>query len=221
MQYYFFYLISNLFLLIEGWLLYRIVLVSVKHQHESAIGIHIIAFFLVFWPEGMWDLSSLTRDWNHASCIGKRSLNHWTTREVWTGGLVSKMLSEDQNWGSRRGECLRLPHLFSLQSWPWSLTLDVTWEVGTIRTSELSWIGEHGAANLAEVREEMCLGPVWAVCMLYSGGLFSVHDWMSGSEYQAASTSPTLNLTSLLPSLALQYLPPSPRKDASDCLSFS
>ena len=87
--------------------------------------------------------------------------------------------------------------------------------------SELSWIGEHGAANLAEVREEMCLGPVWALCMLYSGGLFLVHDWMSGSEYQAASTSPMLNLTSLLPSLALHYLPPSPRKDAFDCLSFS
>ena len=87
--------------------------------------------------------------------------------------------------------------------------------------SELSWIGEHGAASLAEVREEMCLGPVWAVCMLYSGGVFLVHDWMSRREYQAASMSPTLNLTSLLWSLALQYLPPSPRKAASDCLSSS
>ena len=65
----------------------------------------------------------------------------------------------------------------------------------------------------------MCLGPVWVVCMLYSGGVFLVHDWMSRREYQAASMSPTLNLTSLLWSLALQYLPPSPRKDASDCLS--
>ena len=92
-------------------------------------------------------------------------------------------------------------------------------EAGRIRTSELSWIGEHRAPSLAEVREEMCLGPVWVVCMLYSGGLFSVHDWMSGSEYQAAPMSPTLNLTSLLPSLARQCLPPSPRKDASDCLS--
>ena len=31
---------------------------------------------------GMWDPSSLTRDWTHAPCIGRRILNHWTTREV-------------------------------------------------------------------------------------------------------------------------------------------
>ena len=29
----------------------------------------------------MWDLSSLTRDETHAHCIGRQSLNHWTTRE--------------------------------------------------------------------------------------------------------------------------------------------
>ena len=30
----------------------------------------------------MWDLSSLTRDRTHTPCIGRQSLNHWTTREV-------------------------------------------------------------------------------------------------------------------------------------------
>ena len=30
----------------------------------------------------MWDLSSLTRYHTHVPCIGKRILNHWTTREV-------------------------------------------------------------------------------------------------------------------------------------------
>jgi len=30
----------------------------------------------------IWDLSSLTRDWTHAPCIGSWSFNHWTTREV-------------------------------------------------------------------------------------------------------------------------------------------
>ena len=39
-------------------------------------------FFLVFWPRGIWDLSSLTRDRTHAPCIGRQRLNHWTTREV-------------------------------------------------------------------------------------------------------------------------------------------
>ena len=30
----------------------------------------------------MWDLSALTRDRTRVSCIGRRILNHWTTREV-------------------------------------------------------------------------------------------------------------------------------------------
>ena len=37
---------------------------------------------LVFWLRGMWDLSSRTRDQTHTPCIGRRSLNHWTGREV-------------------------------------------------------------------------------------------------------------------------------------------
>ena len=38
--------------------------------------------FLIFWPRGMWDLSSLTRDGTHTRCVGRQSLNHWTTNEV-------------------------------------------------------------------------------------------------------------------------------------------
>ena len=38
--------------------------------------------FWSFWPWGMWDLSSLTGDWTHTSCIGRWSLNHWTVRKV-------------------------------------------------------------------------------------------------------------------------------------------
>ena len=30
----------------------------------------------------MWDLSSPARDRTHTPCIGKQSLNHWTTSEV-------------------------------------------------------------------------------------------------------------------------------------------
>ena len=37
---------------------------------------------LVFWPTGMWDLSSQTRDGSHILCIGRWGLNHGTTREV-------------------------------------------------------------------------------------------------------------------------------------------
>ena len=37
---------------------------------------------LVFWLRGMWDLSSLTRARTRTPCIGRRSLNHRTARDV-------------------------------------------------------------------------------------------------------------------------------------------
>ena len=36
----------------------------------------------VFLPQGMWDLSPPTRDWTWTPCLGRWTLNHWTTREV-------------------------------------------------------------------------------------------------------------------------------------------
>ena len=42
----------------------------------------LLFYVLVFWPRGMWDLSSLIRDRTHTPCIGRRSPNHWTTRKV-------------------------------------------------------------------------------------------------------------------------------------------
>ena len=45
----------------------------------------LLFYVLVFWAPGMWDLSSLIRDWNHIPWAERRSLSHWTTREVlWT-----------------------------------------------------------------------------------------------------------------------------------------
>ena len=42
----------------------------------------LLLYALVFWPQGLWDLSSLTRDQICTLPIGRQSLNHWTTREV-------------------------------------------------------------------------------------------------------------------------------------------
>ena len=42
----------------------------------------LLLYVLVFWPLGLWDLSSPTRDWTLPSCIERQSLNHWTTRDV-------------------------------------------------------------------------------------------------------------------------------------------
>ena len=37
---------------------------------------------LVFLSQGQWDLCSLTTDPACVSCIGRQSLNHWTTKKV-------------------------------------------------------------------------------------------------------------------------------------------
>ena len=46
------------------------------------VTILLLFYVLVFWPQVMWDLSSRTRDQTRTPCIGRWSLNHWTTREV-------------------------------------------------------------------------------------------------------------------------------------------
>ena len=37
---------------------------------------------LIFWPGGMWNVRSLAKDGTQTLCNGRRSLNHWTAREV-------------------------------------------------------------------------------------------------------------------------------------------
>ena len=46
------------------------------------VTILLLLYVLVFWPRGMWDLNSPTRDPTHNPCIGRWSLNHWIAREV-------------------------------------------------------------------------------------------------------------------------------------------
>ena len=41
----------------------------------------------------MWDLSSLTRDWTHVPCIGRRILKHWTTSEVPRDWILIELFS--------------------------------------------------------------------------------------------------------------------------------
>ena len=40
------------------------------------VTILLLFYVLVFWPRGMWDLSSPTRDGTCTLCIGRQSLNH-------------------------------------------------------------------------------------------------------------------------------------------------
>ena len=46
------------------------------------ITILLLFYVLIFWLRGMWDLNPPTRDRTRTHCIGRRSPNHWTAREV-------------------------------------------------------------------------------------------------------------------------------------------
>ena len=62
------------------------------------VTILLLFYVLVFWPGGMWGLSSLTKDWTLTPCIGRWSRNHWTTREVPLAVLT--FLKTTQAWYS-------------------------------------------------------------------------------------------------------------------------
>ena len=53
-----------------------------KSLYTEFVTILFLFYVLVFWLQGMWDLSSLTRDWTHIPCIRWWSPNHWPAREV-------------------------------------------------------------------------------------------------------------------------------------------
>ena len=47
----------------------------------ECVTILLLFYVLVFWLWGMWNLSSPTSDQTQASCSGRPSLKHWTTRK--------------------------------------------------------------------------------------------------------------------------------------------
>ena len=54
------------------WIIFKVFL--------EFVTIFFLYYVLVFWPQGMWDLSSPTSDWTHIPCIGRQNLNHRTAR---------------------------------------------------------------------------------------------------------------------------------------------
>ena len=81
-----------LFIAVRGPLTITASLVAEHRLHQGSPGPFLksllnllqycLFYVLVFWPQGMWDLSSPTRNWTGTPCIGRQSLNHWTAREV-------------------------------------------------------------------------------------------------------------------------------------------
>ena len=64
-------------------LFFLMIFLYVNHFLEIFIEVATMLLPLyVFLSQGMWNLSSLTRDGTHTLCTGKQSLNHWIAREV-------------------------------------------------------------------------------------------------------------------------------------------
>ena len=65
-----------------------------------------------FWPQDRWDLSFPCRDWTCTPCIGRRSLNQWTLREIpmqlhfhltlWTKQAVTSIFWDTQKFAGYR-----------------------------------------------------------------------------------------------------------------------
>ena len=57
---------------------------------SSVLHFSFIYSFINNAPRGLWDLSSLTRDWTHATAVNALRPNHWTARKfLWTHFLIS------------------------------------------------------------------------------------------------------------------------------------
>ena len=52
---------------------------TIFHVFTDFFTILLLFYVLDFWLQGMWNLSSPTRDWTRISCLWRRSLKHWTS----------------------------------------------------------------------------------------------------------------------------------------------
>ena len=64
-------------------------LVCFLAQFVTILLLFYVVIFSIFWPWGMWNLSSSARDWTCAPCNGRQNFNHWTAREVPIQFLIS------------------------------------------------------------------------------------------------------------------------------------
>ena len=61
---------------------------------------------LIFWPWGIWELDSLTRNQTYTPCIGRRSLNYWTAREIPTIGYFESGQENAPPWYFKTSLCI-------------------------------------------------------------------------------------------------------------------
>ena len=84
------------------------------------VTILLLFFVLISWPQGMWDLSSWTRDRTRAPCTGRQSPSHWTTREVLLWQTFEAPTSQLWNWllpATLRGRAVSQGNTSAFQNW--------------------------------------------------------------------------------------------------------
>ena len=107
-----------------------------------------------FWPQGLCDINSPTRNQTCTPCIGGWSFNHWTTRE--TPSLLSEG-DRIMSWHSQgRGACMGA-HLFN-RVWLWDL-----WIVcspsgcsvhGIFQARILEWVAFSSSRGSSQTRDQ-------------------------------------------------------------------
>ena len=86
------------------------------------VTILLMSYILVFWPWGVWDLSSPSRDRTPTPCIRRWSLSHWTTREVPKVHIILRGRAVLWQWalshlqGSRAGVSVLVSAVFPIRS---------------------------------------------------------------------------------------------------------
>ena len=66
---------------------------------------------LAWFFQGIWNLSSLTRNWTYVLCIGRQILNHWTTRKVPLCHSACWYATMSIYWGPRSSGIWLLCHI--------------------------------------------------------------------------------------------------------------
>ena len=76
----------------------------------------LLFMFWFFWPQGMWDLCSPTRDQTYIPCIGRQSHNHWTVREVPNLFKIKYSVVTDWTQLEQLSSLYLLPRLMQLEN---------------------------------------------------------------------------------------------------------
>ena len=103
------------------------------------VTILLLLYILVFWLWYMWDLSSPTRDQTHTPCIGRRSLNHWTIREIPPlVQLLPRTKSLSSCWSLLSSQGVRAPPADLPNLFKWSFCVLIFYR--SVNWSKVQWI---------------------------------------------------------------------------------